>query len=266
MGDTIETGTRNVLLAAQELGQPRVVFVSSLTAVAASSEPRPLDESSEFTLEREPGLRYAQAKRRAEATCLEFCRAGLPVVIVNPGEVYGPDDHALITAANLIDIARSNPVLVCHGGVSVVHVDDVALGIVRALEKGRPGERYILGGENLTVRQVAELTLKLLGMRKRIVSVPNALIRVLTRMAVALSIPLPYNPKLIPYATRFWFADASKARRELDMTFRPAHDTLASTIDWFVSSGHIESDDVNLERGQGFATRAVASPHSAPRS
>jgi dihydroflavonol-4-reductase len=240
MGETILDGTRNVLQAAQELGRPRVVFVSSLTAVAASTDPRPVDESSEFTLDGEPGLRYAQSKRRAEQICLEFCREGLPVVIVNPGEVYGPDDHALITAANLLDFARSNPVLVSHGGVSVVHVEDVALGIVRALEKGRPGERYILGGENLSVRQLAELTLQLLGMRKRIVSVPNVLVRALTKVAVALSIPLPYNPKLVPYVTRFWFADASKAQRELDVTFRPARDTLESTIDWLVRAGHVE--------------------------
>jgi dihydroflavonol-4-reductase len=240
MGDTIESGTRNVLQAAQELGRPRVVFVSSLTAVAASNDPRPVNESSEFTLEGEPGLRYAQAKRRAEQICLEFCRAGLPVVIVNPGEVYGPNDDALITAANLLDFARSNPVLVSHGGMSVVHVEDVALGIVRALEKGRPGERYILGGENLTVRQLAELTLQILGMRKSIVPVPNVLIRVLTKMAVALSIPLPYNPKIVPYVTRFWFADSSKAQRELDVTFRPARATLESTIDWLVRTGQIE--------------------------
>jgi dihydroflavonol-4-reductase len=240
MRDTIDLGTRNVLQAAQEHGRPRVVFVSSLTAVGATSEPHPQDESTEFTLQDEPGLSYAQAKWRAESTCLEFYRARLPVVIVNPGEVYGPNDHALITAATLLDFARSSPVLVCRGGMSVAHVDDVALGIVRALERGRPGERYILAGENLTVRQLAELTLQLLGMRKRIVSVPNVLIRTVTKLAVALSVPLPYNPKLIPYVTRFWFADASKAQRELGVTFRPARDTLASTIEWLVESGHID--------------------------
>jgi dihydroflavonol-4-reductase len=239
ISETIEVGTRNILEAARENGGPRVVFVSSLTAVAASQEARPVDESSAFTLDGEPGLRYAQSKRRAEEICQAFCRAGLPVVIVNPGEVYGPNDHGLITAANLLDFARSNPVLVCRGGLSVVHVEDVGLGIVRALERGRPGERYILGGENLTIRQAAQLTLDLLGMRKRIVTLPNGLIRLLTKVAVTLSIPLPYNPKIIPYATRYWFADSSKAQRELGVTFRPARDTLASTIEWLVQTGHI---------------------------
>jgi dihydroflavonol-4-reductase len=102
------------------------------------------------------------------------------------------------------------------------------------------GERYILGGENLTIRQAAQLTLDLLGMRKRIVTLPNGLIRLLTKVAVTLSVPLPYNPKIIPYATRYWFADSSKAQRELGVTFRPARDTLASTIEWLVTAGHID--------------------------
>jgi dihydroflavonol-4-reductase len=241
MSATVEDGTRNVLQAAQEHDVPRVVFVSSLTAVGASGEPRVQDEFSTYTLADEPGLLYSQAKWRAERTCAEFCRAGLPVVVVNPGEVYGPNDHALITAANLLDFARSDPVLVCKGGISVAHVDDVALGILRALDRGRAGERYILGGENLTVRELAALTLELVDMRKRIVSVPNGVIRAVTRVATALSIPLPYNPKLIPYVTRFWFADSSKARKELGVEFRSARDTLAATLAWLEEAGHLRA-------------------------
>ena len=108
---------------------------------------------------------------------------GTPVVIVNPGEVYGPNDTSLITACNLIDFAKSKPVLVCNGGTSIVYVDDVALAIVRALERGRSGERYILGGENLTVKQLAELCIQLLGQRKRIVRVPNRVIKTITAVA-----------------------------------------------------------------------------------
>src|SRR5258707_9172861 len=106
--------------------------------------------------------------------CMDAVGNGVPVIIVNPGEVYGPNDTALITACNLIDFAKSKPVLVCDGGTLVVYVDDVALAIVRAMEKGRSGERYILGGENLTVRQLAELCLEILGQRKSIVKVPNS--------------------------------------------------------------------------------------------
>jgi hypothetical protein len=92
----------------------------------------------------------------------------------------------------------------------------------------------------LSVRQLAETTLQLLGMRKRILAVPSGLLRSLTKLAVALSIPLPYNPKLVPYVTRYWFADASKATRDLGVSFRPARDTLASVVDWLIASGHID--------------------------
>jgi dihydroflavonol-4-reductase len=140
----------------------------------------------------------------------------------------------------------------------VAHVADVALGIVRALERGRPGERYILGGENLSVRELAELTLRLTGLRRRVVPVPNGLIRWVTGVATRLSVPLPYNPKLIPYVTRFWFADASKARRELGVTFRPARETLASTIEWLVEAGHLEKRAALEERAVAAVGRRVA--------
>jgi dihydroflavonol-4-reductase len=132
-------------------------------------------------------------------------------------------------------------VRVCAGGTAVVHVDDVALAIVRALDRGRPGERYILGGENLTVRQIAELTLELLGKKRTVVQVPNGILRGVTRVARALRVPLPYNPHVVPYATRYWFMDSSKARRELGVAFRSARETLAPTLEWLKESGRIHS-------------------------
>src|SRR5207237_9001609 len=113
------------------------------------------------------------AKHRAEIRARAAHAEGLSVVIVNPAEVFGANDTALATAGNLIDLATSWPVLVCHGGSNVVHVDDVSTGILRAMERGRSGERYILGAENLTIRQLAELVLELTGRQSAIVTVPN---------------------------------------------------------------------------------------------
>jgi dihydroflavonol-4-reductase len=236
--DVTVGGTRNVLGAAAALGRPRVVFVSSTLAVNGSRAPRVFDETAEWTLP-DRGLGYADAKRAAEALCRAAGREGVPVVIVNPAEVYGPDDTALVTAGNLIDFWKSNPVFVCRGGTSVVHVEDVAEGIVRALERGAPGQRYILGGENLDVRALAALALDLFGLRRRVVTLPNGLIRAVARAGLRLGLPLPFNPRVIPYATRYWFVDAAKARRELGATFRPARDTLAATIDWLKRSGRL---------------------------
>jgi dihydroflavonol-4-reductase len=238
MKEVTEQGTRNLLLAAREAGVKKFVFVSTAAAINASDEPKVFDETSPFELANS-NLRYAIHKHAAEQMCLAFNTEGLPVVIVNPTEVYGPNDTDLITAGNLVDFAKSSPVMVCSGGTSVAYVDDVALGTVRALERGRPGERYILGGENLKVKDLAALTLDILGQKKRIMVLPNSVIRGVAKGALGLRIPVPFNPRVIPYATRYWFVDSSKATRELGVTFRSARDALAPTLGWLKETGRI---------------------------
>jgi dihydroflavonol-4-reductase len=240
MKDVVLGGTQNVLEAAAGLGNPRVVFVSSVTAVGATAEPKPLDETAPYNLASERGLTYAQYKHQAEALCASAVERGQDVVIVNPAEVYGPNDTAFVTASNLIDFASSNPVLVCRGGTSVAFVDDVALGIVRAMERGRAGERYILGGPNVTLEQLAQETLAILARSARVWVLPNPLIRAVTKVATGLRIKLPYNPRVIPYATRYWFVDSSKAQRELGVSFRSARATLEPTLAWLREAGHIQ--------------------------
>lgn len=238
MEKVVVDGTRHLLAAAEAAGRPRVVFVSSIVAVNGSDRPCVFDESAVWDL-RDPSLIYSRCKRAAEVLCREAVDRGLPVVIVNPSEVYGPNDTALITAGNLVDFWKSNPVLVCSGGTGVVHVEDVADGVVRALDRGRPGERYILSGDNLTVRELAALTLDILGLRKRTLLAPNWLLRPAARLCSMLRIPFPINPNVVPYATRYWFVSSKKARTELGATFRPARETLSSVLQWLQESGRI---------------------------
>jgi dihydroflavonol-4-reductase len=218
------------------------VFVSSILAIAWSRSPIMFDERAAF-----PGsdrrLPYSRWKRAAEAACLEAWRAdGQPIVIVNPGEIYGPDDTDRITAGNLLDFARSNPVLVSRGGTLVAAREDVAAGIVAALEVGRPGERYILGGENLSIRELAATFLDLFGdASRRIIELPNPLLSGLGAVGRALPIPLPFNPHVIPYATRFWWMDSSKAQRELGVSFRSGRDSLRPALDWLRETGALRT-------------------------
>lgn len=234
----IEGGTRNVLDAASTVRAHRIVVVSSTAAVDASDDGRISNEDSPFSV-REPSLHYAHAKHRAEQLARAAAARGQPVVIVNPAEVYGPGDTELVTAGNLVDFATSMPVLVCDGGTSVVHVDDVVSGILAALQRGRVGERYILAGENLTIRQLAELVLELLGRRAPIVAVPNGLARIVARAAGWSGLPVPFNPHVVPYATRYWFVDNGKARRELGVSFRSARETVLLTLNWLRLGGHL---------------------------
>jgi len=236
--DIVQTGTEIVLAAAKE-ANAKVVFCSSSIAVNASPGPQLFDETTPFSIT-DKALRYAQSKHDAELKCLKAAAAGQFVVIVNPGEVYGPEDTGFITAGNLVDFAKSSPVLVSNGGTGIVHVEDVALGIIRAMERGRSGERYILAGDNLTVRELAATTLKLLGQAKSIYAVPTPVLKALTAAAVALHIPLPFNANVVPYATRYWFVSNKKATEELGVKFRPADEVLAPTLAWLKQAGHIK--------------------------
>jgi dihydroflavonol-4-reductase len=243
MDEVVVDGTHNVLDAARDAGRLRTVVVSTSVAVNGTTEPVVHNETSACTLPA-GDYAYARAKARAESLARAAAAHGLPVLIVNPGEVFGPNDTQLITASNLVDFANSSPVMVCQGGTSIVHVDDVAEGIIAALERGRPGERYLLTGEDLSIRQLAELTIHLLGQRKRVVALPNGMLRWLAAVAGALHVRLPFNPAVLPYATLYWFMDNSRARNELGVSFRSAHDTLAPTLAWLVSTGHVRAQGI----------------------
>lgn len=241
MHDVVAGGTQNILDAALVEGRPRTVVVSSAIAVNGSEEPIIHNEASACTLNlASRDFVYARAKVEAEEMCWRAVEQGLPAMVVNPCEVYGPDDTKLVTAGNLADIANSSPAMICRGGTSVVHIDDVAAGTIAALERGRPGERYILGGDNLTVRQMAELTIDILGQKKPILELPNGLIKALARAGEQFHLPLPFNPMVIPYATLFWFFDNTKARSELGLTFRGARESMQPAISWLVEAGHIK--------------------------
>jgi dihydroflavonol-4-reductase len=240
MFDVVAGGTRNVLRAAINAGIERMVYVSSIVALAGTPEPIVHNESSPspLRLDRYP---YARAKHRAEEFCREYLDR-LSVTIVNPGEVYGPNDIELVTAGNLIDFARANPVPVCKGGTSVVYVDDVARGIIAALQKGRNGERYILAGENMTIRHLAEITNELLHLKKDFITLPTHAMRTAAWLGRKLHVPLPFNPEVVPYATLYWFTDNRKAVRELDVGFRNAEATLQPTLEWCLKTGLISAD------------------------
>jgi dihydroflavonol-4-reductase len=228
---TIVGGMARLLDALRRAGTRRLVHVSSAAAVDGTTEPRLLNEESPFTLAGS-GLAYAVAKHRAERLALAAVADGLEVVVVNPAETYGPGDRDWITAGSIRDVLSSWPALVVRGGTSLAHVDDVAHGIVAALHRGRAGERYILGGENLMLAEIVATVLDLAGLRRPIVTVPFPLLRAAVAASLALGLKPPVEPALLFYLPRFWFLDSGKARRELGYAPRPARDTLQSVVRW----------------------------------
>jgi dihydroflavonol-4-reductase len=207
MEETNVTGTRRILDAARAAGTARIVYVSTIAAFG-NTRGEIVAEGHRPTMP--PTSAYEDTKRRAHEIALDAARDGAPIVIVQPGQVYGPNDHSAV-GANFRALAdgRLRYRAFEDLGLNLLHVDDLADGILRALDAGRLGESYILGGEITTLgdayRAVAEATGRAL---PRFV-LPSAIARFAARL-------LPSMREVVSSAdgVTFWATDA-KARAEL---------------------------------------------------
>ncbi|MGJ3241706.1 MAG: NAD-dependent epimerase/dehydratase family protein [Opitutales bacterium] len=238
VGPAIVDGTKHMVEAAQSAGLKRMVYVSSAAAIGGSRDPKVFDESARPGPPGQ-GMAYSHAKYEAELVCEGAVVDGFPVVIVNPVETYGPGDTRLITAGTLVAFIRHKPTIVPFGGTCIAHVDDVATGIIAALDRGQAGERYILGGENMTHRELAQMTLKLSGSRRLAVALPRPVVTFLAFAARAFGIDTGHPRAVLEYASYYWFMDNGKARTELGVTFRDARATLEPVIAWLQAEGRI---------------------------
>ena len=223
-------GTRNVAQACRAAGVRRLVHVSSVGAVGITEDPaHPADESFVFNLQ-EAGLPYHVSKGQAEREVLAEVERGLDAVIVNPSSIMAPRHVAQLQAS----VRRASIVPCYSGGNCIVHPDDVVSGIMAALASGRTGERYILGGENLTFRALSEKAATVLGLQRRFVTIPSFV----TGVAALVLEPwahVTHRPPRISHmvhycANRFMFYDSSKARRELGYDARDVNTILMEAL------------------------------------
>jgi dihydroflavonol-4-reductase len=236
---TAVEGTKNVLEAARLNGGIRTLFVSSAAAVNASKSPKLFNEKSKYSL-LNSNLKYSIAKYKAEQVVKAYVEDyDLDVVTVNPCEVYGPNDDGMITAGNLLEVLKWGPALVCSGGTSVAHVEDIAAGIVLALEKGQKGHRYILGGDNLTISDLAKIVRRLAGKSQFVVKVSNSLLMPLCNTLSKLGFAPPVPIDVLEYAVLYWFVDSSKAKKELGYKWRPARETFTEVVQWLLATHRV---------------------------
>ena len=214
-------GTRRVLRAARDAAVPRVVYVST---IAAFGNTRGKVVAEGFVPTEPPTSVYEDTKRRAHAIAAEAAAAGLPAIIVQPGQVYGPGDHSEI-GANLRRLADGRLLFraLARVGLSFVHVDDVADGIVRALDRGEIGESYVLGGEIATLDDAYAAVAAVTGRRVPALVMPTALLRVTAALAPSLR-------EVVRSAdgVTFWATDA-KARATLGTRPRTLRDGMRDT-------------------------------------
>ena len=207
MEDTNVTGTRRMLDAARAAGVARIVYVSTIAAFG-NTHGAVVSEGHRPTSP--PTSAYEDTKRRAHDIALDAAKSGAPVVIVQPGQVYGPNDHSAV-GANFRAIAEGRLRYRAFEdlGLNLVHVDDLADGILRALDRGRAGECYVLGGEIATLGDAYRAVATATGRGLPPLVLPSALARVAGRL-------IPSMREVVSSAdgVTFWASDA-KARAEL---------------------------------------------------
>jgi dihydroflavonol-4-reductase len=243
MHATNVTGTRELLRLAREQGVPRVVYTSSVATIGFFSDGRLADEATPVSIANMIG-HYKRSKYLAEQEAISAAQAGQQVIILNPTTPIGPGDiKPTPTGRIIVDFLNRKFPAYMDTGLNLVDVAEIARTHVNALETGRPGERYILGGENLTLKQLLDKMSAITGLPSPTVRVPHS---------VAMLFALwdqTFTGKLLgrePRATveavrmgkKMMFVSSAKAERELGFRVLPVYAALRSAIEWFRAHGY----------------------------
>jgi dihydroflavonol-4-reductase len=236
-------GTANVLRACQQNKVRRLLHLSSVVAVGASFDGKiPLNEESPYNLHR-LNLGYFETKHDAEHLINEAVRAGrVDAVMVNPSTIYGPGDARKGSRGVQLKVARGKFPFYTPGGVSIVAVEDVIDCIMAAWRKGGTGERYIISGENLLIKQAFEIIARAAGVEPPKFGLPRSAIFALGKVGDALeSIGKkgPINTENAWTSVLYHWFDSSKATREFGLTLKPAEYAIRRSVEWSKEHGLI---------------------------
>jgi dihydroflavonol-4-reductase len=235
--DVNVTGTKNLMEAARDVGTDRIVYCSTIGAIGLPPGGGLGTEETPVALEQMAG-HYKRSKYLAEQEVLALAKQGLPVVIVNPSAPVGEGDvKPTPTGQMIVDFMKGRMPAYIETGMNIVDVDDVAAGHLLAMQKGRIGERYILGTKNLMLRDIFEILSRLTGVAMPSVKLPRELILPLAYLNLAFSwvtgipprIPLE-GVKMAKYKMHY---DCSKAIRELGIPQTPPEVALEKAVRWF---------------------------------
>jgi dihydroflavonol-4-reductase len=233
-------GTRNVVQACLESGIEKLVHTSSVAAIGFPEQGMWADEANTFNWE-PYDVGYRISKHRAELEVLLGIKNGLQAVMVNPSIVMGPRDIHFNGGQIVRDIYKKRLFFYIDGGMNVVHVGDVVRGHIAAGHQGRIGERYILCGENLALREVFKTTAEVVGGIVPRVKLSKGVVRAVAGVAETVGNITNKKPwltrELVARAgTRYYFSSA-KAQRELGYAITPFRDAVAQAFDWYRTNG-----------------------------
>jgi dihydroflavonol-4-reductase len=237
-------GTRAILEAARKQGIRRVVYTSSVATMGFTSDGHPADEDSQVSLADMIGP-YKRSKFMAEQIARDAGRNGMAVITVNPTTPVGEQDvKPTPTGRIVVDFLKRKFPAYVETGLNLVDVRECARGHVAALERGRPGERYILGGENLTLKQILDALGKITGLPSPKVKLPYffAFATGVVDEAITGRL-LKREPRATVDTVRMgkkkMFANSDKAERELGWKIVPVADALRRAVEWFRANGYV---------------------------
>jgi dihydroflavonol-4-reductase len=235
-------GTRELLRLAREAGVPRVVYTSSVATMgfhgyAIVDEETPVSEADMIG-------HYKRSKWLAEQAALEAASAGQNVIVLNPTTPIGSmDTKPTPTGRIVVDFLNKNFPAYVDTGLNLVDVGEIARMHLVALERGTPGERYILGGENLTLKQILDRLAAITGLPSPSTKVPHAVAMAFAFFDETITGKLRgKEPRATVEAVRMgrkrMFANSAKAERELGLRVMPVDAALRSAVEWFVTNGY----------------------------
>jgi dihydroflavonol-4-reductase len=234
-------GTANVLQACAENSVRRLLHLSSVTAIGASFDGRqPLNENSPYNLEK-LNLGYFETKRKAEELVRKATQAGrVDAVIINPSTIYGPGDAKKGSRSTQLKVARGKFPFYTSGGVNVVSIEDAVHCIVEGWRVGRTGERYIVAGQNLTIKELFEVIASEAGVQAPRYHLPTPAVHLLGKIGdlmEAIGKKGPISSENAWTSTLYHWFDSSKAQRELGLKPRPAREAIRASVAWIKANG-----------------------------
>lgn len=245
MYETNVTGTRNLMLAAAKAGIKRIVYTSSVATLGLNSDGKPADETTPVSLDDMIG-HYKRSKFLAEDEVKRLTEEqNLPAVIVNPSTPVGPRDiRPSPTGRVIVDAASGRIPAYVDTGLNLVHVDDVAVGHLLALERGVTGRRYILGNQNLILREFLTQVAVAAGQPAPKVRLPHNLVLPIAYFVEAWARLTDSSEPLLTVdgaklAKKHMFFSCDRAKRELGFHPRPVEEALRDAVDWFKHNGYL---------------------------
>lgn len=236
-------GTRELLRLARETGVQRVVYTSSVATMGFKSDGSIVNEDTPVSLANMIG-HYKRSKFLGEQEAIKAARSGQHVMILNPTTPIGPGDiKPTPTGRIVVDFLNRRFPAYVDTGLNLVDVDEVARMHASALDRGTPGERYILGGENLTLKQILDRMSAITGLPSPTIKVPHAVAMAFAFFDETVSGRIRgREPRATVEAVRMgkkvMFASSAKAERDLGFKVLPIYNPLRSAIDWFVEHGY----------------------------